>query len=120
MDAAYGFSRVTVGFLGFTSLVGVIWFGDAITGVEFTGGLVLGLTSLAVALVPKRKLNHTRARRAVVTLCVAGIAAGMVLVASNMAPPYPIEWDVIAINLLNVGALVAMAAKARSLPRNVR
>lgn len=117
MDASYGFARVIAGFLGFTSLVGVVWFGAALTGLELSGGLVLGLTSLAVALIPKRTLNHARARRAAVTLCFAGVTAGMILVAQNLAPPYPIEWDVVAINLLNISALVAIATKARRLAK---
>lgn len=115
MDASYGFARVIAGFLGFTSLIGVVWFGAALTGLDLSGGLVFGFTSLAVALIPKRMLNHARVRRAAVTLCFAGGVAGMILVAQNLAPPYPIEWDVVAINLLNIGALVAIAAKARRL-----
>lgn len=114
MGMFYGVARVIAGFLGFTSLVGVNWFGGALTSVDFTSGLIIGLTSLAAAVIPARKLSHTSVLRALLTLCVAGSSAGMVLVASGLAPPYPIEWDVVIINLVNAGALVAMAAKART------
>lgn len=114
MAMSYGVARVIAGFLGFTALVGVSWFGGALTSVDLTGGLILGLTSLAAAFIPTRKLNHASALRTLLTLCIAGTSAGMLLVASGLAPPYPIEWDVVIINLLNSGALVVMAAKARA------
>lgn len=118
MDRLYGLARVIAGFLGFTSLVGVIWFGAALSDIEVSGGLVFGLASLTLAVVPKRKLKDTNARRAVTSLCVVGGAAGAILVATNLASPYPVEWDVVAINLFNIGALLAIAAKAQMVARN--
>lgn len=110
MNISYGLARVVAAFLGFTSLVGVIWFGALLGSVEFLGGLILGLTSLAVAIVPMHRLNRGKVCRTVTFLCAMGVVAGMTLVATNVIAPYPVEWDVVVINLLNVGALVAIAS----------
>lgn len=113
MDGIYGLARVCAGFLGFTALTGVIWFGGSLSGIEFAAGLILGLTSLLAAFIPKRRLSVPSIRQMLIMLCALGIAAGAVLTVRKLAGPNQIEWDVVAIDLLNLIALAVMAIKAR-------
>ena len=110
----YSLARVCAGFLGLTALLGIAWFATSLGTTEFAAGLMLGLTSLAAAFVPQRKLSIKKVRRTIVLLCLVGIGSGLVLIAGNLAAPLKIEWDVVVINLLNLAALIVMVANARN------
>lgn len=116
MSGLYTLSRISTGFLGFTAIGGVVWFASSLSKTIVLAGVLLGLTSLVVAFVPQRKLLSGATRRTLVTLCVVGIGAGLVLVADNFNASRGIEWDVVAINLLHIAALATMAAIALKWP----
>jgi len=112
MSGIYGASRVFVGFLGFIALGGIIWFAGSLSSEIVLAGVLLGLTSLVVALIPQRKLSSSTTRRTLVTLCIVGAGAGLVLVVDNFSTSRGIEWDVVAMNVLHIAALATMAAIA--------
>ena len=113
MTNLYIFARGVNGFFGFTTLLGVLWFADAPGGQAFiVPGLLLGFSSLVVAFIPQRKLSSGTTRRTLVTLCVIGAGAGLVLVADNFSASGGIEWDVVAMNVLHIAALATMAVIA--------
>jgi len=113
MSGLYTLSRGLAGFFGFTTLLGVLWFADSPGGGAFIiPGLLMGFSSLAVAFIPQRKLSSSATGRTLVTLCVVGIGAGLVLVADDLGASSGIEWDVVAIRLLHIAALAVMAVTA--------
>ena len=116
MSGIYSASRVFVGFLGFIALGGVIWFASSLANEIVLAGVLLGLTSLVAALIPQRKLSSSATRRTLVTLCVIGAGAGLVLVADNLSASGGIEWDVVAMNVLHIAALATMAVIALRQP----
>jgi hypothetical protein len=110
MSGLYTLSRGLAGFFGITTLLGVLWFADAPGGQAFIiPGLLMGLSSLTVAFIAQRKLSSSATRRTLVTLCVVGIGAGVVLVADDLGVSSGIEWHVVAIRLAHIAALAAMA-----------
>lgn len=113
MDSVYGFARACAGFLGFTALTGVIWFSSSIDGVEFFAGLILGLSSLVAAVIPSHKLTGPNLSRWLTFLCALGMAGGVVLIGRILVESQQIEWDMIAMDMVNVGALFVMATTAR-------
>ncbi|OGI69262.1 MAG: hypothetical protein A2W18_07095 [Candidatus Muproteobacteria bacterium RBG_16_60_9] len=116
MSGIYGVLRVFVGFFGFIALGGIIWFASSLASAIALAGVLLGLTSLVAAFIPQRKLSSGKTRRTLVTLCVVGAGAGLVLVADNFSASGGIEWDVVAINVLHVAALATMAVIALRRP----
>lgn len=116
MSGIYGVLRVFVGFFGFIALGGIIWFASSLASKIVLAGVLLGLTSLVVAFIPQRKLSSGKTRRTLVTLCIVGAGAGVVLVADNLSVSGGIEWDVVAMNVLHVAALAAMAFIALKQP----
>lgn len=117
MTDLYIFLRGANGFFGFTTLLGVLWFADAPGGQAFiVPGLLLGFSSLVVAFIPQRKLSKGTTQRTLVTLCVVGIGAGLVLVADDLGATSGIEWDVVAIRLVHIAALAIMAVIALKQP----
>lgn len=112
MNGLYGIARVCAGLLGFTALIGVAWFSAFLGSTEFASGLILGLTSLAAAFTPQRKLSIGKVRQTLFLLCLVGVSGGVVLLSHNLGAPHPVELDVVAINLLNLGALVVIAIRA--------
>src|SRR3990172_1491218 len=109
MNGLYTLLRGLVAFFGFTDLLGVLWFADSLGGAFIIAGVLMGFSSLAAALVPQRKRSSGATRRTLVTLCVVGIGAGLVLVANDLGASRGIEWDVVAIRLLHIAALATMA-----------
>lgn len=96
--------RGLVAFFGFAMLLGVLWFAGSPGGGTFViPSTLMGFSSLAAAFATRRTL---------VTLCVVGIGAGLVLVADDLDAPRGIEWSVVAIRLLHIAALVTMAITA--------
>lgn len=112
MNGLYGIARICAGLLGFTGLLGVAWFSTFLGSTEFASGLILGLTSLATALIPQRSLSIGKVRQTLLLLCLVGFGGGIVLISHNLASPHPVELDVVAMNLLNIGALVVIAIRA--------
>lgn len=112
MSALYTTSRILVAFLGFTALLGVLWFADSLDRLIVVATVLLGLSSLAAAFVSQRKLSSGTIRRTLITLCVVAIATGLVLVADNLSASHAIEWHVVSINLLHIAAVAVMATRA--------
>jgi hypothetical protein len=118
MKSLYTLLRVLVAFLGFSVLLGVVWFVGSPGGQALlVPGVLMALSSLAVAFVPKRKLSNTGTQRILVALCVVGIGAGLVLVADDLGASHEIEWDVVVIRLVHIVALATMAIVSRRKPR---
>ena len=96
--------RGLVAFFGFTTLLGVLWFAGSPGGEAFViPGTLMGFSSLAAAFATRRTL---------VTLCVVGIGAGLVLVAGDLGASRGIEWSVVAIRFLHIAVLATMAVTA--------
>lgn len=112
MNALYTASRILVAFLGFTTLLGVLWFAGSLEGFVVAASVLLGFSSLAAAFVPLRKLSRGVVRHILLALCATAIAAGIVLLADNFGTSQKIEWHVVSINLLHVGAIAVMALRA--------
>ena len=112
MSGIYTLSRGLAVFLGFTVLLSIVWFASSLGGAFIIAGVLMGFSSLAVAFIPQRKLSSSATRRTLVTLCVVGISAGLVLVADDLGASSGIEWDVVAIRLLHIAALATMAVIA--------
>lgn len=107
MNGLYTVSRFFAGFLGFIALGGVLWFNASLSNAIIIAGA--GLTSLAVAFVPQRKLVSGTVRLIVILLCLVGIVTGFVLVTNNLKATGGIEWDIVAMNLLHIAALATIA-----------
>jgi len=112
MNGLYTLSRGVAVFFGFTVLLSILWFASSLSGAFIIAGLLMGFSSLTVAFIPQRKLSKGTTRRALVTLCVVGIGAGLFLVADDLGATSGIEWDVVAIRLVHIAALAAMAVIA--------
>jgi hypothetical protein len=112
MSGLYTAAQIAAGFLGFIAIGGVVWFASSLSNAIVLAGVLLGLTSLAAAFVPQRKLSNDTIRRSLVALCTVGIVAGSVLVTDNLKASHGIEWDVVSMNLLNIAALATMAINA--------
>lgn len=110
MKKLYTSLRALVAFFGFTVFLGVIWFAGSPGGeVGVVPAILMAFSSLAVALIPARKLLNVGTRRILVVLCIVGVGAGIALVASDISTSQEIEWDVITIRLLHIVALATMA-----------
>jgi hypothetical protein len=117
MSGLYTLLRGFVAILGFTLLLGILWFSGSPGGGAFIiPGVLMGFSSLAAAFVPQRKLSSGATRRTLVALCVVGIGAGLVLVAKDLGVSSSIEWDVVAITLLHIATLATMAVIALRRP----
>lgn len=116
MEKLYLWSRLLAGFFGFTALLSVLWFSASQGKIFVTASLLIGFSSLAASFVPPRTLSNKAVGALVTVLCVVGIGAGLVLVANDLSGPLSkVEWDVVAIRLLHIGALGVLAAKALKL-----
>ena len=111
MGGIYTLSRVLVAFFGFTTLLGVLWFSDSLGGAFIIAGVLMGFSSLTIAVVPQRKLSSRTTRRTLVALCVIATGAGLVLLTDDFSASYGIEWDVVAMRLLHITALTTIAVK---------
>jgi hypothetical protein len=116
MNGLYTLSRGLAVFFGFIVLLSILWFTSSLGGTLIIAGVLMGLSSLAAAFIPQRKLSSGATRRTLVTLCVVGIGAGLVLVADDLGATSGIEWDVVAIRLVHIAALAAMAVIALKWP----
>jgi len=112
MSGLYTLSRIFVAFLGFTALLGVLWFASSLREAIIIAGVLLGISSLLAAFVPQHKLSNRETRRTLIALCVIGIGAGLVLVVDDLGASRGIEWHVVTINLIHVAALATMAVTA--------
>jgi len=109
MNGLYTVSRFFAGFFGFIALGGVLWFSASLSNAIIIAGVFTGVTSLAVAFVPQRKLVSGTVRLIVILLCLVGIVTGFVLVTNDLKATSGIEWDVVAMNLLHIAALAMIA-----------
>lgn len=107
----YLLSQVIACVFGFITLGGLLWFAGSHSMVVLTAGLLLGFSSVAVAFFPRRKLSNSIARGTLVTLCVVGACAGLVLTSNDLTASYGTEWDVVAMRLLPVAALAIIGIK---------
>ncbi len=109
MNALYLLSRVFVGFLGLAALLGVVWFAGSLRYEIMLTGVLIGLTSVVVALVPRAALGNKVARMIIVLACSIGAAAGVFLVADRFGNPRGIQWHVLLVDVLHVSALLVIA-----------
>jgi|SRR5581483_10901449 len=116
MKGLYLWSRLLAGFFGFTTLLGILWFSGSQGKVFVTAALVMGFSSLLASFISPRALSSSKAASAFVTmLCVAGVGGGFVLITDDFSATDGIEWHVIAIRLLHIGALGILAGRALKL-----
>lgn len=109
MNALYLISRVFVGFLGLAALLGVVWFAGSLRYEIMLSGVLIGLTSVVVALVPRAILENKIARMIIVLACSIGAASGVFLVADRFGNPRGIQWHALLVDLLHVSALLVIA-----------
>ncbi len=112
MGGLYTLSRIYAGLMGFIILGGILWFSSALSGTIVAAGTIGGVTSLGVSLVPPRKLSNQSIQRTLITLCVIGVGAGLVLVWDDLNASGGIEWDVLSMKALDIVALATMAILA--------
>jgi len=103
--------RGIIAFLGFSVLLGNVWFSDSLNGFVLLAGIVLGANSLIAAFVPEPNSTTKKTQRVVVALCVVGLGAGLILVINDLRASGNIEWHVLAIRGLHLALLAVMAIK---------
>ena len=112
MDGIYTLSRIYAGFMGFTSLGGILWFAGTLSRMIVIAGTIAGVSSLAASLVPPHKLSRHSIQRTLIALCVIGVGAELVLIMDALTISHGVEWDVVSMEILNITALTTMAVKA--------
>src|SRR5919108_4028938 len=112
MSKLYLWSRILAGFFGFTALLGILWFSASQGGLFVAAALSMGFSSIIASFVPPRALSNQATRVFLITLCIVGVGAGLILVADDLGALRGVEWDVVAIRLLHIGTLGVLATKA--------
>ena len=102
-------SRYVVGIMGVLILWGLLFFSSTLQSAIVTAGLVLGSTSLVVALMPQRALCIFPVRLVFFLLCVVGVGAALVLLWHRLGRSSGIELDVVSANILHIAALATLA-----------
>jgi len=112
MSQLYSLSRVLVAFLGLSEILGVVWFSGSLNGKVIVTGLLIGLSSIAVAFVPQQRLSSRITRRVLITLCSVGIISGIFSAVVNFNEQNNLEWDVLITKFVHIIALAFMATRA--------
>ena len=102
-------SRYVAGIMGVITLWGLLFFSSTLKSEIVTAGLVLGSTSFVVALMPQRILRLFPVRLVFVLLCLAGVAAGLVLLFYRLGRADGVEWHVVSASIIHIAALATLA-----------
>jgi hypothetical protein len=114
------FARVAAACFGAPTLLGVLWFSDSLSLIMLITGTALGVCCLGAAFSARGVKPDGSVRSSVTTLCIVGIAAGLVWLMSDVSSALqdPGEWIAVAIRLASIGALTVIALESTTVLRN--